>query len=126
MTRCRFGAALLIGLLLLGIFSNFLARRRYDSLSREMAQAEQLALAQDLTGAADAARRCCASWNRYRTITAALVDHQQLSRIDTLFRQLEFAQEQGDLRVFGDLCAQLCQELQSMAREHSLSWENIL
>lgn len=126
MNRCRFGAGLLIGLLILGIFSSFWTSRRYGSLSREMDRAEELALQQDLDGAADAVRQCRGSWNRCRALTAALADHERLDRIDTLFRQLDSALGQEDFRSAASLCARIARDLEAMAGEHSLSWENIL
>lgn len=126
MRRCRFGAGLLTGLLLLGIFANLWASRRYTRLSLEIARAEELVLQENPEGTAHALRRCRENWDRYRLVTAALVDHQRLDRVDTLFRQLDFALFQGDTGGIGDLCAQLSRELEAMAREHSLSWENIL
>ena len=120
MNRCRFGAGLLIGLLILGIFSSFWTSHR------EMDRAEELALQQDLDGAADAVRQCRGSWNRCRALTAALADHERLDRIDTLFRQLDSALGQEDCRSAANLCARIARELEAMAGEHSLSWENIL
>lgn len=126
MNRCRFGAALLIGLLALGLFSNLWAFRRYSSLAEELTRVETLALEQDWEASSGIAEGAEEVWRKYRPVTAALVDHETVLRVDSLFRQLRFALGQKNMDNVGDLCAQICQELEAMAGEHSLSWENIL
>lgn len=126
MKRCWIGAALLILLLALGLFATWGMDRCHSGVARDMRQAAQAAMEEDLEGAMALTQQARERWERCWGISAALADHEIMEEINVLFAQLRIYGESGDAVSFGAACAQLGVQAEAMADAHGLQWWNIL
>ena len=126
MKRSWMGAALLAGLLLLGLLSTWGMERCHAPLARALDQAGELALAERWEEAESYVNYTKEKWERNWGFAASLADHEPMERINGLYAQLEISGKERDPLVYAMLCAQLKEEMEAMGEAHSLKWWNLL
>ena len=110
--RTILGFALLIGLLVLGLFTAGAMERRHTPISLALEKAADSAAAEN--------------WDRGWQADAALADHAPMEEIDGLFaRLLEFRREE-DKEEFTAGCRELSRLVKAMTDAHTPSWWNLL
>ena len=116
MKRCRFGAAGLVVLLVLGLLCSAWTGNFFSDGARKMA----LAAESEPEEAMALVRQVHGRWARWRGFHAALYDHAPMEEIDTLFALLD---PQAD--TFREGCIRLSQALDALARSHQPNVENL-
>lgn len=124
MNRLLLGCGILLLLLGLVFGVQTAMGRIYSPIREQLTQAGEAALAGDWDSAqqlADAARQ---RWDTYRSITAAVADHDPMDELDMLFEQLlAFCREQ-EKADFASACAAAAYMTQAMGDAHKLTWWN--
>jgi len=126
MKRGWFGAALLLALLILGIFSSLAMGMFHEPMASAMERASELALEENWEQAARIARKTEENWEELWHFSACFADHGPMEEIDALFAQLEIYREAEDTLGFAAVCASLQTQLEAMGDAHELSWWNLL
>lgn len=114
MKRCRFGLALLVGILVLGLLSGAYLSDFCRSAGRELTLAAQSPAPEEVLG--QVYRR----WQAQRLLASVLCDHAALENIEELFRIL-----QPQSPDFRENCLRLAAKFQALGQSQRLSWENI-
>lgn len=121
MKRCWLGGALLLLLLLAGLWSS----RRFDnfcqSLSRDMARAAELT-GEDRAAAHVLVGRVQDRWKGRRKLAAILSDHAPMEQIEENFRLLARDAEEEDFR---ETCLRLSAQLEALGSGQRFSLENL-
>ena len=120
------GIAVLLTLLVLGVFTMMCMERIHSDLSRQVAEAARLALAGQGEKAAFLAKDAGKRWEQTYGFTAAVADHSPMDEIDGLFREAEIYGEAGELPNLAACCARLSFALKAMYDAHSFHLRNIL
>ena len=124
--RTILGFALLIGLLVLGIFTAGAMERRHTPISFALEKAADSAAAENWDRAGMLLGEAKALWDRGWQADAALADHAPMEEIDGLFaRLLEFRREE-DKEEFTAGCRELSRLVKAMTDAHTPSWWNLL
>ena len=126
MKRGWFGAALLLVLLLLGIFSTVTMGMFHKPMSEAMERASELSLDGNWEQATRIAGQTEENWEELWHFSACFADHGPMEEIDSLFAQLEIYRETKDVLGFAAVCASLSKQLEAMGDAHELSWWNLL
>jgi len=126
MKRGWFGAALLLGLLLLGIFSTVTMGMLHGPMSDAMEQAAESALEGNWLQAEQIVHRVEDRWQDQWHFSACFADHGPMEEIDSLFSQLEVYRKSEDVLGFAAVCASLQTQLEAMGDAHELSWWNLM
>lgn len=121
MKRCWLGGALLLLLLLAGLLASRGMDQFCQSLSRDMAQAAELA-GEDREAAFVLANRVYHRWTRRRKLAAVISDHEPMEQIEENFRLLTRAAEEEDFR---ETCLRLSAQLETLGKGQTLSLENL-
>ena len=123
MKRMWIGTGLLALLIVAGLLTGAVLNKRMDraagqlEAAGEAAQAEAWVEADALTG------QIKDDWERMKWAAEALSDHERLNQIDTAFAQLP-AYAGNDSASYQALCIAIAQDLQLVAKNHTLSWRN--
>ena len=120
------GFALLVALLLGGLFSSWDMSRRHDGIARTLEEGTWLALSGQWENARNAAEKARQEWGRGRHHRAAFADHTPLEEIDGLFAELMVYAAVGERAEFARTCAALEERLDALGDAHRASWWNIL
>lgn len=126
MKRCRFGAGLLIGILVIGLLATFWTGRRCDRLAREIQLAGEAAVALDWEAAEALTRKVYGHWKTAWPLFAALTDHAPMEQIDALFVRLDIYARAEDHLSYSVICARLSREIDAIAEAQIPSWWNLL
>ena len=126
MKRCRFGAGLLILLLILGAASAWAMGTGSDPVVRLARQAEAAALEEDWAAALARVAEAEELWERHFAFWATLSDHEPMEQINGLFAQLAVYARCRDAVNFGAVCALIAETVEAMGEAHSLKWRNLL
>lgn len=126
MKRIRFGAALLVLLLALGICSGALLEKTWQTQSKNLDRAARLAADGDWAGADALWEEARARWERHPVLIAALFHHDLIDEIEGLFAQLEVFSAERRAVSFASTCVYLSRQLESLGRIHSFNPENLL
>lgn len=126
MKRIRFGAVLLITLLVLGFWSGNFMERTHFSQVEQLNRAAELALEGNWAAAQQRTGTARREWNKNRTLIAALTDHEPMDQVEGLFAQLDVFVRQQDAVSYSSTCLYLARQLEAMGKSHSLSLENLL
>ena len=121
MKRCWFGCALLLLLLLTGLWSSRKMDHFCQSLSRDMTRAAALT-GENRDDAQVLTDRVRARWNSRRKLAAAFADHAPMEDIDENFRLLNRAAEEEDFR---EVCLRLSSQLEALGKAQKFSLENL-
>lgn len=120
MNRFRIGLILLAALLAAGIWAQSTMQRIHLPIAAALENAADYAAAGEPSRAAELVHHAESQWQRSRTLTAALADHQPLEDIECLLAQLT-AYETADDPTYPALCRDLARRLRAVAEAHSLS-----
>jgi len=126
MKRFWFGAALLAVLLGLGIAATLGMAWICDPISHrldEAADAVQDGQWEQALTMADSAR---VHWEQWRSISAAVTNHEPMEEVDALFEALEIFARQRDTVRFADCCARLSALTAAISESQAIYWWNIL
>ena len=122
MKRCYLGAAVLLGILILGFFTSRWMQRHYNDLENRMEEAmwedpeTLMALAEEIRQ----------DWSRGQLLTAVLADHQHLEEVEAAFSQLGPAAARRDQAEYTRLCLEIAHIFQLLAEEQQLNLKNLL
>ena len=114
MKRCRFGLAVLVGILILGLISGAYLDKICRSASRELTLAAQSPAPEKIL------RQTYSCWQEHRLLCAILCDHTALEAIGEQFRILD-----PDSDNFRESCLRLAAKFQALGQAQQLSWENV-
>ena len=121
MKRCWLGGALLLLLLLAGLWASRGMDQFCQSLSRDMARAAELA-GEDREAALILTSKVQNRWERRRKWAAVVSDHQPMEQIEENFRLLTRKAEEEDFR---ETCLRLSAQLEALGKGQKLSLENL-
>lgn len=126
MKRFWIGLGLLIGILVVGLWTTNAMSRIHTSISDDLLNSAQAAQAGQWTEAdrlaADASEQWRDSWN----FSATLADHTALDEIDGLFAQSEVYRMNRSAVDYAAACARLSKHIEALQEAHRLSWWNLL
>lgn len=126
MKRSWIGAGMLLALLLGGIVSSWWMQKALGGISLTISQAQHQAAGENWSQVELLTREAQEAWEKTWRISASLTDHAPMELVDSLFSQLEVYEQLQDSPACRDLCAQLYQELEAIADEHTFTWWNFL
>lgn len=126
MRRLWIGVALLVVLLIFGLWTAFVMDSIHQPIGTLLEQAASAALQNDWPLASELCQEAKSQWERRWFITAAVADHTPMDEIDGLFARLPILSEERETADFAATCAQLAKLTQAMGNAHSLSWWNLL
>ena len=126
MKRLWLGIAILAVLLLGGIAAtagmNWICDPLTESLD-EAAEAVQAGQWEQALGLSETART---RWERWRSISAAITNHEPMEEVDALFRALDIFARQRDVVRFADCCARLTALTAAISESQAIYWWNVL
>lgn len=126
MKQLRLGAAILLLLLIFGIWLTFAMEGLHGELKQELTRASEAACREDWATARACAGRARDHWQRHRRFAAALLDHGPLEETDALFAELEVYDARSMAADFAAVCALLARQAEAMGESQRLSWWNFL
>ena len=126
MKRSYIGFALVLTLLILGLLGSTALSRIHIPLAQTAAQAAGEAETGNLPAARELVRQVRAQWDAHGTVRRALMDHRTLDQVESLLAELEAHDARAQPGSFAAACRKLAQALENVARDHALTWENLL
>ncbi len=126
MRRVILGAALLVALLVLGIFVAWTMNRMQLPLAQTLENAADAALYGEFSQAVALGNQAKKAWKDRWGVTASLADHVPMDEIDGLFAQLEAYAQEEEKTHYAACCWELASLIQAVAEAHSASWWNLL
>lgn len=126
MKRLWIGLALLLLLLIAGIFSTVAMEKFHHGLSRHLASTASAALEEDWEETGILLQQCRSRWARYRNFVAAGASHEAIEEIDSLYTQLELYFQRRDSLGFSLCCATLQHRTAALGEAQSINWWNLL
>lgn len=120
MNRIVIGAALLVALLAVSLFSAWQMGHIQEPIAAWMDEASRQSLRGEMTAAAQSAAKAEAAWHSSRIFTAALADHQPMEDIEGLFARLS-AYESEDKSEYAALCAEIARRIRAVAEAQELT-----
>ena len=126
MKRSRFGAALLVALLLLGFGAQWGIGKCQASVAEDLQKAAETALAEDWEQTGRLIRRAREQWQRCYGFSAALADHDPLEQIDAAFAALAVWQAVEEPAAMAAGCRDLESRIRALIEEQQLSLRNLL
>jgi len=126
MKRGWIGFALLLALLVGGVFSSWWLSVQQEPLERLMEQAGEAALQSDWIGADRFYREAWQQWENRWHMTAAFTDHGPMEIADGLFAQLETYRKAEEKLAYAAVCAELAKQLGALGEAHVPNWWNLL
>ena len=125
MRRLWLGIGLLVGLLILGIFTTVAITRIQEPIAETLEAAEEAARQGDWVLGVDLSKKARARWDRYRKITASVTDHTPMEEVDALFAAMEVYGEQGDRVSFCACCARLSSWIRAVSEAQIVTWWSV-
>ena len=126
MKRCAFGAAVLLAVGLVCLWTGWMLNRFAEPVCRELRLAREEALAESWEEASFHALAAETAWEGKWHNLASAADHTPLEDIDDLFARLRVFRRLKKSDEFAALCAQLECRLEAVSNAHALSWWNFL
>ncbi len=120
------GIALLVVVLLAGLFASWYQGRQQESMADVLEDSAWLALSGQMDKARDGAAAVRENWQKKWRIQAALTDHGPLEEIDSLFEELTVYGAAGEQTEFARVCASISRKMDSLGDTDRLSWWNVL
>ena len=121
-----FGSGLLAGLLVLSLVITGFMSKVHTPTCQVLEQARQAAARGNTELAQSLAAQAEDRWQRFRSLSAAVADHDPIEETDSLFAQLEIYGQAEEWTEFTVCCALLNQQVQAMVQAHIPSWWNLL
>ena len=123
--RFYLGVAILLALLVLGIFSGIWVNQASQQVVHCLAQAEESVRngnpSEALVYSQQAQMLWDSTWNR----VAVVADHTSMDEIDGLFAQMAYY-AQADVSLFGAGCARVRELVSAVSDGHQFTWWNLL
>lgn len=126
MKRAWIGAALLVGLLAVGLWSMSAMDRVHSDIADELRRSARAAQQMQWAQADDALEQATEQWQESWKFTAAMADHTALDEIDALFAQAEVYRSSRSQPLYAAACARLAQLVEALQEGHRLTWWNLL
>lgn len=109
---------LLIGSLLV---THFMIRV-HDPIARDLAAAEEFALAGDWDRALPLSRQAAARWEETETFRACFADHNPMEEVDACFALMQVYGRRKEKTAFAAVCAETAKKVTAMSEAHKLMW----
>lgn len=126
MKRLWLGAAVLLLLLVGGIFSTIFLRHFHQALADTLDQAASSAQAGQWQQALSLYRDARQDWQRHYRFSAAFTDHEPLEEMDQLFALLSVCEAEELTQKFVLTCTRLSHLSKAVGDSHVPHWWNIL
>ena len=123
MKRSRFGAGLLVLLLLAGLVADRSISRCHEPVSQALTQAGSSLLEEDWESAARLTSRATEDWRRFQPLRAAMGNQTATEEIDSLFARLAVYLSTWDPQS-ASLCAELARRISQLYPQ--LTWWALL
>ena len=122
MKRSRLGGGLLLLLLIVSLLVTHFMIRIHDPIARDLAAAEEFALAGDWDRALPLSRQAAARWEETETFRACFADHNPMEEVDACFALIEVYGRRKERTAFAAACAETARNVTAMAEAHKLMW----
>ena len=119
------GIAILAALLGVGLVAASLIQHVHEELSDQLETAAEWCKT-DWQKADSLTESAKVSWEQHRHWIAALVDHEPLEEISSLFSQLSLCQSNRDTEEFAAVCLRIADICDTLAEGHMPYWWNLL
>lgn len=126
MKRLWLGTALLVLIFILALLSGEFMDTTHTPSAQNLEQAAHLAQAGDWNQARALSKQAQARWNRTRTLTAALAEHDTTEEAEALFAQISVYAAAENSDAFSATCIRLSCILGNLSGSHRLTLENLL
>ena len=120
------GIAILALLLVLGIGTTAVMEATHEPVEVSLAQAAELAMADNLEQALPLAQKAYNRWQKYHSLTASFADHSPMDDTDTLFQEMLVYGRMEEVPHFAACCRQLAILTEAMYDAHAFSLKNFL
>ena len=126
MKRMWIGVALLLAVLVIGIALTVAFHTLHGHLSEKLEDSSTAALAGDWKKATSLAREARSDWEKCRSFTAAVADHEPLEEMDSLFAQLAVWERLEEPEEFAATAAHLARLAEALRDSQAITWWNLL
>ena len=123
--RFYLGVAILLALLVLGIFSGIWVNQASQQVVSCLAQAEESVRNGNPSEALVYSQQAQMLWNSTWNRVAVVADHTSMDEIDGLFAQMAYY-AQTDVSLFGAGCARVRELVSAVSDGHQFTWWNLL
>ena len=123
--RFYLGVAILLGLLVLGIWAGKWTENANTQVVQYLSQAEEAIREGDPAAALALAREAQVIWEKGWNRLAVMADHTVMDEIDGLFSQMEHYAREG-AALLGASCARVRELVSAVSDDHRLTWWNLL
>ena len=119
------GVAILLALLVLGIFSGIWVNQASQQVVSCLTQAEESVRNGNPSEALVYSQQAQMLWNSTWNRVAVVADHTSMDEIDGLFAQMAYY-AQADVSLFGAGCARVRELVSAVSDGHQFTWWNFL
>ena len=119
------GVAILLALLVLGIFSGIWVNQASQQVVSCLAQAEESVRNGNPSEALVFSQQAQILWDSIWNRVAVVADHTSMDEIDGLFAQMAYY-AQADVSLFGAGCARVRELVSAVSDGHQFTWWNLL
>ena len=123
--RFYLGVAILLALLVLGIFSGIWVNQASQQVVHCLTQAEESVRNGNPSEALVYSQQAQMLWNSAWNRVAVVADHTSMDEIDGLFAQMAYY-AQADVSLFGAGCARVRELVSAVSDGHQFTWWNFL
>lgn len=126
MKHVRVGIVLMVVLLGIGILLTVGMNRLRQTLSRDLTEAAQQALAENWQAADRAAESALRRWERSRKLVAAIVDHELLEETEKMLSEMDVYRKRKLSADYAAVCLCLAKQAEAIGESQSLRWWHLL
>ena len=123
MKRMWIGVGLLAVLLAAGMLTGTLLEKWVNRDVQRLEQAGAAAQNEAWIEAETLTKQVREDWRRRKWVAEMFTDHEKLGEIDTAFAQLKVYRH-TDAAAYSAACTAIAQDLQSIAKNQTISWRN--
>ena len=123
--RFYLGVAVLLALLVLGIFCGIWVNQASQQVVHYLTQAEESVRNGNPSEALVYSQQAQMLWNSTWNRVAVVADHTSMDEIDGLFAQMAYY-AQTDVSLFGAGCARVRELVSAVSDGHQFTWWNLL
>ena len=124
--RTWIGVGILVLLLGIGIFFTAYTANTQDRVAGILAESREAAAVGQWEKAAGKCYQARTLWETHRKTTAAVVDHEPMEEVESLFAQLDVYLKARDPVAYCACCASLEVFARAIGESHSVSWWSLL
>lgn len=126
MRRLWIGLGILIGLLVVGLWSMERMEDIHSVIASELTQAAAVLQEENWSRADALMASARKNWERHWKFTASMADHTTLDEVDGTFAQLEVYRLRREPTACAATCARLAEQVAALEEAYLLNWWNIL